>query len=403
VPGSAGENLNFTQKENLMKKTYILPIIFTLILSGCSINITEAPTVSPSPQIGNNFSAFTPTPSLNSNTDQQNITVTPPFPTVNIPVTWADLNLTGRLVYINARQGNNGPLLSMNILDLVTGGITPIFQGPDVSWIYYVTISPDGKNLMMSYSAPPQDHNPINQDLYIMPLDGSQPPQLFIEPPTQYDQYLQAEWSPDGNYIYYVHNNYQNQPIGQHYPIYEIYRLAYPTGQPEKVADQAFWPRLSPDGSRLVYISMDPTTGKNKIFLANADGSNAQEVGLSGVWTPDIIDAPIFSPDGQSIIFSALSPPQTSAPSWIEKLFGILVAEAHSIPSDWWSVPLAGGTATRLTSIRATGLFASVSPDKRYIASYSGNGLFVMNPDGTNLTLLIPDMGGIPGTVTWIP
>ncbi len=41
--------------------------------------------------------------------------------------------------------------------------------------------------------------------------------------------------------------------------------------------------------------------------------------------------------------------------------------------------------------------------NKRYIASYSGNGLFVMNPDGTNLTLLIPDMGGIPGTVTWIP
>jgi len=62
-----------------------------------------------------------------------------------------------------------------------------------------------------------------------------------------------------------------------------------------------------------------------------------------------------------------------------------------------------GGAATRLTSIRATGLFASISADKRYIASYSGNGLFVMNPDGTNLTMLIPDMGGIPGTVSWIP
>jgi Tol biopolymer transport system component len=148
---------------------------------------------------------------------------------------------------------------------------------------------------------------------------------------------------------------------------------------------------------------MDPNTGKNKIFVANADGSNAQEVILSGAWTPDIIDAPIFSPDGQSILFSAPIPPQGSAPSWIEKLFGVQVAKAHSIPSDWWSVPLTGGNITRITNIGATGLIASLSPDKRFIASYSGNGLFVMSPDGTNLTLLIPDTGGIPGTVNWIP
>ena len=386
------------QKENLMKRTYILPVIFALILCGCSIAINQSPVAAPSLQ-----SDETPTPALNGGVSQQSMTPTAPYPTVNIPVTWAGLNLTGRLVYINAAQGINDPILSINILDLLTGGITPIFQGPDVSWIYYVTISPDGKQLIMSYSAPPQNHNPVNQDLYIMPLDGSKPPQLFIAPPTQYDQYIQAEWSPDGRYIYYVHNNYQNQPIGQHYPIYELYRVAYPDGQPEKIADQAFWPRLSADGSRLVYISMDPTTGKNKIFLANADGSNAQEVVLSGAWTPDIIDAPIFSPDGQSIVFSSLSPPQTSAPNWVEKLFGIQVAEAHSNPSDWWSVPLMGGTVTRLTSIQATGLFASISPDKRYLASYSGGGLFVMNPDGTNLTMLIPDMGGIPGTLSWIP
>ena len=55
------------------------------------------------------------------------------------------------------------------------------------------------------------------------------------------------------------------------------------------------------------------------------------------------------------------------------------------------------------SSIRTTGLFASISPDKRFIASYSGNGLFVMNPDGTNSTVLIPDMGGIAGSVSWVP
>jgi Tol biopolymer transport system component len=234
-------------------------------------------------------------------------------------------------------------------------------------------------------------------------LDGSQPPQLLVAPPTEYDQFVQAEWSPDGKYIYFVHYSYQNQPNDQHYPNYEICRMAYPGGQPEKIADQAFWPRLAADGSRIVYISMDPHTGTNQIFVANADGTNAQPVVLSGPWTPDIIDAPIFSPDGQSIIFSALSPQQSSAPTWIEKLLGIQVAEAHMIPSDWWSVPITGGVVTRLTNLRTTALFASFSLDGRLIASYSGGGLFVMNPDGTNLTMLIPDMGGVAGTVSWIP
>jgi len=374
-------------------------MVMVSILCACSINISETPQATPI------STEVLPTPStLTTNTPQQIRIGNPLLSTTTIPVTWANLNLTGKLVYISAYQGGSGnPILSIQALDLVTGVITTIFQGPEISWIYYATVSPDEKQLVMSYSSPPENQNPINELLYAVPLDGSTQLQLFVPPPTIYDRYLQAEWSPDGKYIYYVHNNTQNQPIGQHYPIYEIYRIAYPNGQPEKVADQAFWPRLSADGLHLVYISMDPNTGKNKIFVANTDGSNPQEVSLSGAWTPDIIDAPIFSPDGQSILFSAPSPPQTSAPSWIEKLLGIQVAQAHSIPSDWWSVPLTGGNVTRLTSIGATGLFASISPDKRFIASYSGNGLFVMNPDGTNLTLLIPDMGGIPGTVNWIP
>jgi hypothetical protein len=73
------------------------------------------------------------------------------------------------------------------------------------------------------------------------------------------------------------------------------------------------------------------------------------------------------------------------------------------VPSDWWSVPIAGGVVTRLTNLRTTALFASFSQDRRFIASYSGDGVFVMNPDGTNLTMLIPDMGGIAGTLSWIP
>ena len=110
----------------------------------------------------------------------------------------------------------------------------------------------------------------------------------------------------------------------------------------------------------------------------------AHSIPLSGSdWTHNIIDAPLFLPDGRSILFSAPVQRQSSAPSWVEKLMGITVVHAHGyIPSDWWSVPLAGGEPVRLTHVYSPGLFASLSPDAKYIASYSSSGIFVMDLQG---------------------
>ena len=81
---------------------------------------------------------------------------------------------------------------------------------------------------------------------------------------------------------------------------------------------------------------------------------------------------------------------------------GIQIANAHSVPSDWWSVPMAGGVPTRLTNIQAVNLFASLSPDQEHIVSLNGQGLFVMNLDGSSLTQLISDPSA-HGTASWIP
>ena len=81
---------------------------------------------------------------------------------------------------------------------------------------------------------------------------------------------------------------------------------------------------------------------------------------------------------------------------------GIQVAKAHSIPSDWWSVPVTGGKPTRLTDIQSINLFATVLPDHERLVSVSADGLFVMGLDGSNLTQLISD-SGVHGTVSWIP
>jgi Tol biopolymer transport system component len=142
----------------------------------------------------------------------------------------------------------------------------------------------------------------------------------------------------------------------------------------------------------------------NGLFLANANGTDVRAVPLLGSdWMNSFIDTPLFLRGGQTILFSGPIPANSSAPNLIEKIMGITVAHAHgSIPSDWWSVPLSGGDPKRLTHVYSPGLFASPSPDLRYIASDSASGIFVMNTEGGESTQIVKYMGGILGTVSWV-
>jgi Tol biopolymer transport system component len=322
-------------------------------------------------------------------------------------INWSDLKLTGKLIFVVSTSDGNNNYMDVQELDLSTGGITTIFQSVPDGWIDSAVISPDHKQIVMTYSTPAlqQGVNFTPLELYVIPSDGSQPPQELVPLPLKDDQFLEPVWSPDGKYVYFVLANYGLPPAepNQRFPIDQIYRVAFPNGQAEKLLDKAYWPRLSADGSRLIYVSENPDDGTNKLFVANNDGSNPTQILLTGANAPTIIDAPIFLPDGKTILFSAPTPVQSSAPSWLDRLFGVIEVSAHTIPSDWWSVPAGGGAVTQLTHIQAASLYATISPDNRYIASFSGDGVFVMNPDGANLTMLIGNTGGNAGTVNWIP
>jgi Tol biopolymer transport system component len=322
-----------------------------------------------------------------------------------IPVTWADLNVKGRLVYMIGGVDYDKFTVDIQILDLLSGRVTTVFSPPPNTWIYYATVSPDGKQLAISYSVPSQTVVPSHASVYTMPLDGSQPPKLLFEPPTKNDQDVQVEWSPDGKYIYYTEVNYNIPPEpNQFYPVYRIYRRALPEGQPELVAEKAYWPRLSGDSSRLVYVFVDPFSLTNQLYVADADGRNARMVEISGSSVSYTKDAPLFAPDRRSIMFSASDPFPADKPNWIETLLGIRTAKADgSIPSDWWSVPEAGGEMTQLTHLQTLALYGSVAPDNKHVASFSASGIFVMNPDGSSVTILVPSVGGIAGTLAWLP
>ena len=369
-------------------------LILSLAVSSCTIDLSQSSAITPASQTETVPSAIPPS-ALPESTFTTNII--PSFPTTTISVTWDALNLSGRLVYTSAVFQGQSILIDIRSLDLTTGVVTTIFETPNGGWVEAVTVSPDNKQLVLAYVPPVGVPYAGQKGLYGMPLDGSTFPQLLFTPPSLEDNYYQPAWSPDGKYIYFTH--FKNQSA-----IFDVWRMPYPNGKLEKLADNASWPRVSGDGRRLVYVWIDSGRRVNRLYVANADGSDAHKLDLTGPSAPEIIDAPMFAANGQSIIFSAPNLGQSSAPGLF--LIGLdikRVLRNGSVPSDWWSVPLAGGEPNRLTNLHALALFGNFSPDKKYIAVFNADGVFVMTPDGSGLTVVIDDVGQIYGTVSWIP
>ncbi len=375
--------------------------ILVLFLYGCSVEISPPLTaVLPMTSTPAQAREVTPTPAVMNipltSTATQDPNVIPAPTTGTVPITWADLNLSGKLVY--TALDITGPSVSILSLDLVTGELRTIIQFPIGGWSDGVVVSPDHKTLILAYSPPRDAPQGAQESLYALPLDGSGSPQLVLTPPSHDDQYSQPQWSTDEKYIYLAHINYYSMET------YEIMRMAYPAGNPEKLIDRAYWPRVSPDGTHLLYVAFDADTGQNRLFIATANGSNARQIPLTGLPVPQIIDVPMIAPDNQSIIFSSPDGFKGSTPNWFDKLLDVRTAFADgSLPSDWWSVPISGGAVTQLTNLQSLALYGAYSPDNNYIASYSANGIFVMKPNGTELTTVVNDVGGIVGTVNWIP
>src|ERR1700690_577898 len=175
-------------------KSSPLYLILVMMLCGCSVDISQisgATSTPPGQALSTTPGASVPS---GSNPTQHRKFGNPSLPSTTIPVTWGNLGLTGTLVYQSSIQNGNSLIMSIQALDLVTGDITTIFQAPNTAWIDFASVSPDGKELVMAYLPPRNGGSSTTsgeQALYTMPMDGSQPPQILIQPPGNGDQYFQ--------------------------------------------------------------------------------------------------------------------------------------------------------------------------------------------------------------------
>ena len=320
---------------------------------------------------------------------------TPETPRV-LPMTWVGHGLSGHLLLVQYHESGD----SLIKLDLETGNLETLFQAPAGSQLNTAALSPDGTQLVLAYAPPTAGEIQLGYtDFYLFTPGSADPPRALKLRQDANESYFGPVWSPDGKTIVYAHffvTTADNKPV-YHYAS-ERTDL---DGSSETLVADSFWPVPSPDGSRLAYVSADLASLSNDLYIAGADGDNAQVLTSPGVTPP--VDSLFFGADGETIFFSMVNPEMPHAASWWENLFGIKIVTAHSEPSDWYRVPAAGGKIERVTNTNDSGLFGAISPDGKHMAYISVRGLFAVNTDGSDLAQLSDAVFRGNGNIQWLP
>lgn len=304
----------------------------------------------------------------------------------------AEDELSGRLYtvgYINQQQ-------HLLILDLATGEETSLFAVARDAWLSEVVASPDGQQLLLAYAPSPEQNQAQFgfTALYMMPADASSEPQLLIAQEDPSESFFNISWPLDDT-IYYAHMAPSVDEMGVVSYGSQIERAHLPEVEVEALVQDAAWPRLSRDGMRLAYV-----TETDELMLSAADGSSPEL--LLGPESFAAADAPLFLPDGSQLYFSAVDLPPDVSLLPLDRLLGVQVAQAHSVPSDWWRMAVDGERQSeRLTAIDKIGLYGDFDDGGRHLYFAAADGVYVMGPDGHNLTQL--STTPMLPTIDWAP
>jgi Tol biopolymer transport system component len=302
------------------------------------------------------------------------------------------LDLTGKLYYL-ALVGDRQQLLS---LDLTSGEEEVVFAVPEFGWLSGAAVSPDGEQIVLSYSAPPEEGQVQFgfTDLYLMPADGSKEPTALIRKEDPSEAFFNVSWPIDDT-IYYAHVAPNVDESGVVLYRSQIERIDISSGERELVDEGAAWPRMADDRSALAFVN-----DELELIVSAIDGSDPEIILDSNRFTA--IDAPLISPGNDKVCFSAVNPqPESTGLIW-DRLLGVNKAEAHGVPSDWWCLSLDGSEdLVRLTNLNALGLYGDFSEDGSYLAFISSDGVYIMRSDGSDLQS-IRDINAF-GTLEWVP
>ena len=207
-------------------------------------------------------------------------------------MTWGGLGLDGRLLYVAGAVNPPYLLANVQILDLVTGDVTTLFQAPPAAWISGAAVSPDGKTVVLAYQ-PPYGEELTAAAGPVRDARGRSRFALAALETRIRDAQLLSTNVVAGWLVIVLHR--RGSCLQQCVSDTTDDLSGWSPGDRH---EGGYWPSLSSDGTRLVYASVDKASGKNQLFVSNADGSAKNEVVLEGGPAAGLIDAPIFPARG---------------------------------------------------------------------------------------------------------
>ena len=285
-------------------------------------------------------------------------------------------------------------------VDIETGAEEVLFAPPDLSVVQELVATGDGETVYFSYTPPPSlDSGFFDRTAIYKISRGETEPTLVIGGSLPDEFYTNPTLTPDGRYLFF---HRLGQDFGSTTPrvTFGIERLDLETGENSLIIPNAIWPRISPDGKQIVFVTLDLLTQERGLGVADIDGSNMTTKLRIGQYFD--IDSPLFSLDGKSVYFSIVEEgPQAG---WFDRLMGVSVAEAHTehnLPSTWWRLGIEDGIVEQISPEQKIVSHAFRHPAKNQILYTTREGVFSLSIGNGEVMPAHP--GVLYGTLTWIP
>jgi Tol biopolymer transport system component len=181
-------------------------------------------------------------------------------------------------------------------------------------------------------------------------------------------------YSPDGNYIYFVHTDKSNPNWAY------LWQMPALGGTPRQLVRDIDSPiSFSPDGKRFAFVRGLPDKGEVHVLVAGVDGSGERMLArLQGVFPGGSLNGPDWSPDGKTVAVAAMeatkglravisaivvsdgtvreiysAPGPLGRPRWLRDGSGLLVAmfdPAQGFRGQLWHISFPSGQAQRFTN-----------------------------------------------------
>ena len=243
-------------------------------------------------------------------------------------------------------------------------------------------ISPDGQRVAyVVFQLTQAEGMAIGTDLALIEIADPEQ-EILLRHERQGEYVWTPRWTPDGAALIFTHEVPEQHP--------RVARIELDSGEIETLREDARDADISPDGSRIVFVSA-PYGGDPHLLVRNLSDGSDLPLDPQRAWQPRPVRIPRFSPDGESVIFSAGQfLPQVSS-----------VALGLNGPEDIWSVDLDSGQLTQLAAIGEDQPDFAISQDGRHVLIMGAFGLYLVETPPRDPPYAIAP-GEFHGGIDWI-